>query len=127
MSNDTTENIFDTLAGLVIAPQVAAYIDRLNEVAVERAQANQYAFVEKFRVERLAKYIKVIGATLYVESGTTSNTHVHAFIDPSTGAVLKPAGWKAPAKGVRFNLNDEASFARLLEVCDTHGGYLYLR
>lgn len=52
---------------------------------------------------------------------------VHAFLDVRTGDVYKAAGWKAPAKHVRFNLLDDASFARLIEVCDWSGGYLYIR
>jgi len=128
MSNDTEPtNIGQILAGLTIAPRVEVYIARLNEIAVEYAQSRGYAFVDKITVIRLAKYIKVVQSTLYVETGQLSNTHVHAFIDPTTGDVLKPAGWKAPAKGVRFNLNDDASFERLLAVADTHGSYLYIR
>lgn len=125
MSNDTT--IATTLAGLTIAPQVEIYIARLNAVGVEYAQKHGYAFVDKFTVVRLAKYIKVVASTLYTETGQTSNTHVHAFIDPTTGDVFKPAGWKAPAKGARFNLLNEASLERLLEVADNNGGYLYKR
>lgn len=56
----------------------------------------------------------------------TSNS-VHAFYDIQTGDVLKAAGWKAPAKGVRFNLLDDESFARLIEVADWSGRYLYIR
>lgn len=127
MSNDTEPTIAQTLVGLTIAPQVEVYVTRLNHVAVQYAQKHGYSFVDKFTVQRLAKFIKVVSTTLYVETGQTSNTHVHAFIDPTTGAVLKPAGWKAPAKGQRFNLLDDASFERLLAVCDVHGSYLYLR
>ena len=29
---------------------------------------------------------------------------VHAFIDQKTGDVFKPASFKAPAKGVRYNV-----------------------
>ena len=52
---------------------------------------------------------------------------VHAFLDVRTGDIFKPAGWKAPAKHVRFNLLDDASFARLISTCDWSGRYLYLR
>ena len=52
---------------------------------------------------------------------------VHAFYDIRTGDVYKAAGWKAPAKHVRYNLLDDASFARMLEACDWPGGYLYMR
>lgn len=52
---------------------------------------------------------------------------VHAFYDIRTGDVYKAAGWKAPAKHVRFNLLDDASFRRMIETCDWSGRYLYLR
>lgn len=52
---------------------------------------------------------------------------VHAFYDMRTGDVYKAAGWKAPAKHVRYNLLDDASFDRMLEACDWPGGYLYIR
>lgn len=51
---------------------------------------------------------------------------VHAFLDVRTGDVYKAAGWKAPAKHVRFNLMDDESFARMIEVATWSGGYLYI-
>ena len=52
---------------------------------------------------------------------------VHAFVDKNTGEVYKPAGWKAPAKHVRFDMRDDIDRARLYSICDWAGGYLYLR
>ena len=52
---------------------------------------------------------------------------VHAFYDQVTGDVYKAAGWKAPAKHVRFNLLDDASFRRMMDVADWTGRYLYIR
>ena len=40
-------------------------------------------------------------------NGAINSRSVHSFIDRSTGDVLKPAGWKTPAKGVRGNIHDE--------------------
>ena len=51
---------------------------------------------------------------------------IHAFVDKKTGDVLKPASTKAPAKGVRFNLLDEASREDMLSRVGWSGGYLYL-
>jgi len=39
--------------------------------------------------------------------------------------VYKAASWKVPAKGVRYNLLDDASFDHMIEVCDWSGRYLY--
>ena len=52
---------------------------------------------------------------------------VHAFLDIRTGDVYKAAGWKAPAKHVRFNLLDDESFTNLIATCDWSGRYLYIR
>ena len=55
------------------------------------------------------------------------NKSVHAFIDINTGEVYKPASWRGPAKGVRYDLRiinqREACYAN----ADWSGGYLYLR
>ena len=65
------------------------------------------------------KYHKVMQC---VDGQTES---VHCFIDKKTGEVYKAASYKAPAKGVRFNLLiiEEREF--VLENCDWAGGYLY--
>ncbi len=63
------------------------------------------------------KYIRV----WQVMSGQRS---CHAFVNPQTGDVLKAASWKAPAKGVRFNLLDNTSFEKMLSKLDWAGGYL---
>jgi len=48
------------------------------------------------------RYIKII-ATPKLGSGQS----VWAFIDMTNGDVLKPASWKAPAKGMRGNIYDD--------------------
>jgi hypothetical protein len=55
-----------------------------------------------------------------------SGTSVHAFINKQSGAVYKPASWKAPAKHVRYNLLDDVSFESCLKRADWAGGYLYI-
>lgn len=55
-----------------------------------------------------------------------TGTSVHAFVNKQTGAVYKPASWKAPAKHVRFNLLDDVSFETCLKKADWAGGYLYM-
>ena len=52
---------------------------------------------------------------------------VHAFVERETGLLFKAAGWSAPAKGARYDLNSEENFARTVELADPHGGYLYQR
>lgn len=40
------------------------------------------------------------------DRGIMSGTSVFAFIDQTNGDILKPAGWKAPAKHARGNIFD---------------------
>ena len=72
-----------------------------------------------FTMEFGRKYIKVI----------QDNTSVHAFIDKKTGEVYKPAGWKSPAKIVRYDLRLISHRAKLHDpkYTDWAGGYLYIR
>ena len=50
---------------------------------------------------------------------------VHAFVDNQTGDLLKAAGWKAPAKGVRGNI--VTALDQVAARFDWAGSYLYLR
>ena len=52
---------------------------------------------------------------------------IHAFIDKKTGEVYKSASFKAPAKGVRYDLRIIEQREWLLENADWAGGYLYQR
>ena len=65
------------------------------------------------------KYIKVI----------QDNSSVHAFVDKKTGEVYKPAGWKSPAKIVRYDMRLIEDRLKLHNpnFTDWAGGYLYLR
>ena len=71
-----------------------------------------------FSVEPGRKYYKVTQA--FGDRGTRS---VHSFVDKETLDVYKPAGWKRPAKGVRYNLYKD--MALLEKVADPYGSYLY--
>ena len=74
-----------------------------------------------YQVETGKKYHKVI----FVDGGGSRS--VHAFVDKKTGEVYKSASWKAPAKGVRYDLRLIKDREWLLENADWAGGYLYLR
>ena len=77
--------------------------------------------VYKFYPEEGRKYFKVMMET---DSGSRS---VHAFIDKKTGEVYKAASFKAPAKGVRYDLRIIEQREWLYEHADWAGGYLYVR
>jgi hypothetical protein len=72
----------------------------------------------EFYFKKGRKYHKVI-----MNDGTQRS--VHCFVDINTGDVYKSASWNAPAKGVRFNLLDEAQREWVYEHADWSGGYLY--
>jgi hypothetical protein len=78
------------------------------------------ALVYKFYIESGRKYHKLIMET---NSGSRS---VHAFVDKKTGEVYKAASFKAPAKGVRYDLRIIEQREWLLENADWAGEYLYL-
>ena len=69
------------------------------------------------------KYIKVwsylsnSGERLYGRS-------CFMFVENETGAVYKPASYKAPAKGIRFYIEQLADNP---DLCDPYGSFLYLR
>jgi hypothetical protein len=69
-----------------------------------------------YSIEPGRKFLKV------VQSGEW-NRNVHAFIDKSTGALYKPASWKAPVKDARYNLLTDLPL--LEQKFDPYGGYLY--
>jgi hypothetical protein len=74
-----------------------------------------------FIVETGRKYHKII----FIDGGGSRS--VHAFVDKKTGEVYKSASWKAPAKGVRYDLRLIKDREWLLENADWSGGYLYAK
>ena len=89
-----------------------------NHGKVGRYDAPEYKF---YIAEGGRKYHKIV---MEYENGQRS---VHAFVDKKTGEVYKSASWKAPAKGVRYDLRLIKDREWLLENADWAGGYLYQR
>ena len=73
----------------------------------------------KFVVESGRKYHKIVQTD---KSGCQS---VHAFVDKKTGELYKAASFKAPAKGVRYDLRLIKDREFVFKNCDWAGGYLY--
>ena len=90
---------------------------------------NAITWETKYIYETGRKYFKVIK----VEEPFTSkngvrhlgHTSVEAFIDRQTGDLFKPASYKKPAKGARYNLRDQKSLISLYQNLDPFGGHLY--
>ena len=80
-----------------------------------------------FFIEKGRKYYKVCLRWKQVNRQFKDDISVHCFVDKLTGEVYKPAGWKKPAKYVRFDMRDETQRARLYNVCQWNGGHLYMR
>ena len=72
-----------------------------------------FALCEALRMDYERKYDRT-GYEFYPETGrkyhkiimvdSSGGRSVHAFVDKKTGEVYKSASWKAPAKGVRYDL-----------------------
>ena len=71
----------------------------------------------RFSIESGRKYWKIM----------QNHGGVHAFIDKKTGEVYKPASWRGPAKGVRYDLRIIREREACLLNADWTGGYLYMR
>jgi len=71
----------------------------------------------RFSIESGRKYWKIM----------QNHGGVHAFIDKKTGQVYKPASWRGPAKGVRYDLRIIREREQCLMSADWAGGYLYMR
>jgi len=95
--------------------------------AVEKGTAQ----LMKFRIQPGQKYLKIIQVEFdtYKDKNEWRDGGVHAFVNKKTGQVYKPAGWKAPAKHVRYDLSDQKSrdFVTNPDNCSWSGGYLYMR
>ena len=111
---ETTRTIEDRIDGL-ISKLIRSF---------EKAYPGRYGDMT-FEINKGNKYYKIMEVTSSM--GCITSRSVHAFVSRQTGAVYKPAGWKSPAKHVRYNLLDDASYANCLERADWAGGYLYIR
>jgi len=72
------------------------------------------------------KYIKV-WSYLIVGNEEKPQRSCWMFVDKVTGECYKPASYKAPAKGVRFNLLVEEQYNWLQDHADPYGSFLYAR
>ena len=69
------------------------------------------------------KYIKV-WETLVRDGVEDTTRSCWMFVDKKTGDVYKPASYKAPAKGIRFHIEQLVDNP---DICDPYGSFLYVR
>lgn len=102
--------------------------------------AEKFAAALNEKFPAVKSYDNVYGVTVgqKFDRITTDNKDgghlaVHAFVERSTGLLIKSAGWKAPAKRAdgslqsQFELATDEGFATAVEAADRHGSYLYVR
>lgn len=91
-----------------------AWLDKLTELSPE---GYSYDIDPPRRGQRFARIVM----------SAHGQRSVHAFYDLRTGDVYKAAGWRVPAKHVRYRLLDDESFATMMAHLDWPGRYLYIR
>ena len=90
--------------------------EKVNAIESNRTVHTQY----EYEVGR--KYIKVW--SYLVSDQRLNGRSCYMFVDKNTGDVYKPASYKAPAKGIRFQIEQLADNP---DICDTFGSFLYIR
>ena len=86
---------------------------------------NSHSNIE-FKMQLGRKYWKILQHNIDAD-GIHFSESVHAFVDKNTGEVYKPASYKAPAKGVRYDLRSIHQRHECFSNADWSGSYLYLR
>ena len=103
--------------------QTECLIEVLNNEYKVLAVENSRNSYTQFENEVGRKYIKVWNYR--VVNGNRENTRsCYMFVDKNDGAVYKPASYKAPAKGIRFWIDQLLEYP---EICDQYGSFLYKR
>jgi hypothetical protein len=106
----------------------AALEERLNE---SMPNTHQTAF--KITVMAGQRFDRIVQEHVHGDKVDKYSRSVHAFVERSTGALVKASGWKAPASSkthpsgfaVRFDLSTEDGFNDAITKATFSGGYLY--
>ena len=103
--------------------QTECLIEVLNNEWKVFAIENGRNFHEYLTMEVGRKYIKVWQSKCY-DGVVREGRSCFMFVDKETGACYKPASHKAPAKGIRFWIEQLVQYPNL---CDQYGSFLYRR
>ena len=100
-----------------------ALIETLNNREKVNAIESSRSVWTNYEYEVGRKYIKVWS---YLVSGgeRLNGRSCYMFVEKDGGAVYKPASHKAPAKGIRFWIEQLADYP---DLCDPYGSFLYIR
>lgn len=116
-----------------LSEQFAQALQDKFEVARRRDIRREVKYAEHrkfthFSVQSGPKFDRIVQE----QEGDMYGGSVHAFVEKSTGKLVKASGWKAPAKRAngelqsKFDLSTPSGFKAALEAADLHGSYLYL-
>ena len=100
-----------------------AFIEQVNDQWKVNSLENGRNFYSVLTYDVAKKYIKVWQSDCY-DGIVREGRRCFMFIDKETGAVYKPANYKAPAKGIRFYID---SLVETPELVDQYGSFLYRR
>ena len=98
-------------------------IETLNDREKVNAIESNRSVYTNYEYEVGRKYIKV-WSYLVSDGEKVRGRSCYMFVEKETGAVYKPASYKAPAKGIRFWINQLADNP---DICDPFGSFLYIR
>ena len=98
-------------------------IETLNDREKVNALESSRTTYTNFEYEVGRKYIKV-WSYLISDGERLRGRSCFMFVEKETGAVYKPASYKAPAKGIRFYIEQLADNP---DICDPYGSFLYVR
>jgi len=102
------------------------YYEHMLNVFVKRSQdlvdehMKQFSWDSKLAISKGRKYDKIISEDVHDEERHSSK-RVWAFVDKTNGNILKPEGWKKPAKHARGNIYEDDCMQFV-----THSGPAYM-
>ena len=102
---------------------VEALIEQINDREKVNALDSSRSVYTNFEYEVGRKYIKV-WSYLIANGDRERGRSCYMFVEKETGNVYKPASYKAPAKGIRFQIEQLANNP---DICDPYGSFLYVR
>ncbi len=102
-------NIIDKIDNYLNEAKTTPEFDKAFDTWIKGAQKKIDDYYKKMKYDnqnRTLSYTNGPKRIKIIQTNEAGNTSVFAFIDKTTGDVLKPASWKAPAKGARGNIFD---------------------
>jgi len=100
-----------------------ALVEVLNNEWKVNAVESGRSLYHQLEVTEGKKYLKV-WETLNRDGVEDTTRSCWMFVDKNDGACYKPASYKAPAKGIRFWIDQLVDQP---EICDPYGSFLYVR